>query len=320
MRKSLKIWLIVAVSIVVVGAFIFVGALAVLGFDFTRLSTVKYETNTYEVDADFNKIFIDVDTTEIVFVPSDDGKCRVVCFEEEKVKHSAMVQNGTLVIDTVDTRKWYDYIGISFGNTKMTVYLPDYEYASLSIDTDTGDIAIPKDFTFENLEINGYTADVECLASVSNVIKMKTSTGDVKIDTLTAGEIDVSTNTGSVNINSVTAKGNVEIETDTGEVKLTDVSCADFTAESDTGTITLKNVVAVGGFSIESDTGDVEFENSDALQIFVKTSTGDVTGTLLSQKVFITKTSTGDISVPKSITGGRCEITTSTGDIKINIH
>ena len=63
----------------------------------------------------------------------------------------------------------------------------------------------------------------------------------------------------------------------------------------------------------------MRFENSDAAQISVKTSTGDVTGTLLSEKVFITETSTGTIRVPKTITGGKCEITTSTGNIKIDI-
>ena len=44
----------------------------------------------------------------------------------------------------------------------------------------------------------------------------------------------------------------------------------------------------------------MRFENSDAAQISIKTSTGDVTGTLLSEKVFITETSTGNISVPKN--------------------
>lgn len=100
---------------------------------------------------------------------------------------------------------------------------------------------------------------------------------------------------------------------------MTDVACADFSAKSKTGTILLKNVVASNCFCIENNIGDVRFENSDAAQISVKTSTGDVTGTLLSEKVFITETSTGTIRVPKTITGGKCEITTSTGNIKIDI-
>ena len=81
----------------------------------------------------------------------------------------------------------------------------------------------------------------------------------------------------------------------------------------------MKNVVATGTISIKSDTGDVRFEGSDAIEISVKTDTGDVTGTLLSEKVFITETSTGSINVPKTTSGGKCEITTSTGDINIRI-
>jgi hypothetical protein len=45
-----------------------------------------------------------------------------------------------------------------------------------------------------------------------------------------------------------------------------------------------------------------------------------VCGTLLSSKVFIIKTDTGDVDVPKSTVGGRCEITTSTGDVEISIN
>jgi hypothetical protein len=40
---------------------------------------------------------------------------------------------------------------------------------------------------------------------------------------------------------------------------------------------------------------------------------------LLSDKVFVTKATTGDISVPNTTTGGKCEIKVTTGDIKIEI-
>ena len=82
----------------------------------------------------------------------------------------------------------------------------------------------------------------------------------------------------------------------------------------------MKNVIATERFSIERDTGDVILEGCDAAEIFIETDTGDVRGTLLSEKVFITETDTGRVSVPSSITGGRCEITTDTGNIKINIQ
>ncbi len=321
MSKTMKIWFIIATFLVVFGFIIFVVVMAVYDFfdlGFTKFSTMKYGTNTYEVNEAFDKISINVETTQIEFVPSGDESCRIVCFETEKMKHSATVQNKTLIIDMIDNRKWYDYIGISIGSPKMTVYLPQNEYASLFIDTHTGDIAIPKDFTFETLKINGNTADVECLASVLNGIEIKLSTGNIKMDGVSANEIRLASTTGKININSVSSKGNIEIETTTGAVHLTDVACIDFSAKSNTGTIVLKNVVASNCFFIENKIGDVRFENSDAAQISVKTSTGDVTGTLLSEKVFITETSTGTIRVPKTITGGKCEITTSTGNIKID--
>lgn len=81
----------------------------------------------------------------------------------------------------------------------------------------------------------------------------------------------------------------------------------------------MKNVIATEKFSIERSTGDVTFDGADAAEIFVKTDTGDVKGSLLTDKVFITETDTGRVDVPKTTIGGRCEITTDTGDISIEI-
>lgn len=319
MSKIVKIWLIIATVFVALGLILFAGVMATYDWDFNKLSTVTYVTTTHELKGEFDKISINVDTTEIEFVPTEDEGCSMVFFEAEKVRHSAVVQNDTLVIETINTRKWYDYICISNGSPKMTVYLPQEEYVSLFIETDTGNIIIPKDFSFEMLEIDGDTSDVDCCASVSNVLEIELSTGDINIDTVTAGELNLTTTTGDIRVNSVTVKNDIDIETDTGKVKLTDASCMDLVAESDTGTVTLKNVVAEGILSIESDTGNVRFEDSDATQIYVETSTGDVTGTLLSEKVFVTETSTGRINIPKTTSGGKCEITTSTGDIAMTI-
>lgn len=320
MSKAVKIWLIVASCLIVLGLLIFTFVMEQNNWDFTKLSTASFETNTYEVKEEFDKIKIDVDTTEIEFVRSDESGCRIECVETEKVKHSATVQDGTLVIKIIDTRKWYEHIGIFLGTPKMTVYLPEDTYHALFINTDTGDIFVPDIFSFDELEIEGDTADVECLASVTNDMEINLSTGRIRMDSVTAGEISLSTSTGNIQLNAVSSKGNIEIETDTGSVNLTDVTCTDLTAEGDTGTITLKNVVATGKFLIENDTGDVRFDNSDALQISVKTSTGDVIGSLCADKVFITETSTGRINVPKTTTGGTCEIKTSTGDIEITIE
>ena len=319
MKTATKIWLIIAACLTALGLILLVAVLGNHHWNFSTLSNTEYETNTYMPVGDFDKISINVATTDIDFVPSENSECKVVCYESVKEKHSAVVENGTLVIGTVNTRKWYDYIGIFIETPKMTVYLPQDEYTSLFIDSDTGDIALPQSFTFGDIEIEGDTSDVECLATVLNSMKLHSDTGTIKLDNLSADEIDVNTNTGKIVVNDVAAKSNIDIKTDTGKIELANVTCTDLSAESDTGDIILKKVVASDSFSIESDTGDVKFEDSDAAQILVRTSTGDVTGTLLSEKIFMTQSFTGRINVPQTTTGGKCEIKTSTGDIAISI-
>ncbi|MBR6646543.1 MAG: DUF4097 family beta strand repeat protein [Clostridia bacterium] len=129
----------------------------------------------------------------------------------------------------------------------------------------------------------------------------------------------IETNTGDVKIKSLTAYDDIDVKTDTGDINLTDISCTNLETKTDTGDITLKRVIAEGEFDIKSDTGDVQFSDSDAEELYAETDTGDVTGTLCSEKIFQTHSDTGDIHVPDSLTGGRCKITTDTGDIEIRI-
>ena len=53
--------------------------------------------------------------------------------------------------------------------------------------------------------------------------------------------------------------------------------------------------------------------------MYLETDTGDVTGTLLSNKIFMYDTDTGDVSLPSVMSGGKCQIETDTGDIEISI-
>ena len=131
--------------------------------------------------------------------------------------------------------------------------------------------------------------------------------------------MELSVSTGDVTVSDVSCAGHTTIRVSTGDSRLTNVTCQSLTSKGNTGDLTLTNVLAAEAFSIERSTGDVKFEACDAAELSVKTDTGKVSGTLLSDKVFITKTSTGTISVPECLSGGRCAITTSTGDIRIQI-
>ena len=315
MRRTTKIWLILAAALILVGCLIFEGVMTVLKWDFTKLSTVKYETNEHTIGETFRNISVDTDTADVTFALSADGQCRVECYEEKKAKHSVTVKEDTLIIQVINEKSWYDYIGIHFGSPKITVYLPQGAYAALSVRQDTGDIAVPKDFQFESVDLALSTGDVTFSASTSRLLKIQTSTGKISVENISAGALDLSASTGRITVSHVVCQGDVNLVVSTGKTNLTDIRCKNLTSNGNTGDISLKNVIASGKCSIRRSTGDVKFEASDAAEIFVETDTGDVSGSLLTEKVFIAHTDTGSVNVPKTVTGGRCEIRTNTGDI-----
>lgn len=320
MSKTMKTWLIAAAALVAIGLMTFAVIMTINGWDFAKLGTGKYETNTYELNERFSSISIKSDTADIVFVSADDIKCKVVCYEEENARHSVSVADGVLTVTLVDTRKWYKHIGINFRTPKITIYLPEAEYASLVVDESTGDIEIANDFKFESIDVSVRTGDVKCYASAAEIIRIAATTGDIRVAEISVGLLELSVSTGNVTVSSVTCNGDVKVSVSTGKTYLTDLVCQSVLSSGSTGDIFLKNVIATEKFSIKRSTGDVIFDGSDATEIFVETDTGDVEGSLLTDKVFITKTDTGNINVPSSITGGKCEITTDTGDVKITIN
>ena len=319
MSKSARIWLIVAALAILLGGVVFVGAMTKLDWDFIKLSTQNYETNSYVITEQFDDISIKASTADIEFLPSDDGEVKIVCYEQEKIKHSVTVSGGALVIEAVDTREWFDHIGINFGSAKISVYLPGGEYGKLTVKSSTSDLKVPENFSFEGIDTALSTGDVKISASATGTVKLKTTTGDICAEGISAGSLDISVSTGRVTATDIICSGDVRIEVSTGKSKLKNITCQNLFSDGDTGDITLEGVIASGKFDIERDTGDVNFERSDAAEIFVETDTGDVRGTLLSSKVFIAETDTGEKSVPSSTTGGRCEISTDTGDIVISI-
>lgn len=241
MKGKTKGWLIAGAALVFAGIIMFSAVMSAYGWDFYRLNTVEYKTDIYSPDKQFNDIYVKAGAADISFIPSDYGEIKVVCTGESKVKYSAEVKDGKLVIDTADSRRWYDCIGINFGSSEIAVFMPEGQYGALSVKSTAGNVKIPKDFKFESIDISGSTGNITNGASALNSIKIKTSTGNVK------------------------------------------------------------------------------FDGCDSEKITVKTSTGSITGSLLGNKIIKAESSTGDIDVPKSSDGGLCSLTTSTGDIKINI-
>lgn len=317
MSKEVKMWLVIATSLVLIGCIILGCALYMAEFDFKKLQTTKYETNTHEINEKFENIEIHTNTANITFLLSKNEKIEVLCFEETKEKHLVSVKENTLFIELQNNKKWYEHIGINWNSPKITLSLPKGKYGDLKIKLSTGDVKIPKHFGFKSMDIKGSTGEINSAAEVQGAVKMKTSTGGISLENISAGSLNLTVSTGKLSVSNVICKEDAKFKASTGKTILSDLKCKNLTSDADTGDLILTNVIAQGKLSAKRSTGYVKFEASDAAEIFIETDTGNVSGTLLSEKVFITESDTGFVSVPKNATGGKCEISTDTGNIRI---
>ncbi len=320
MKKKTVFWLTAAVLLILIGGMLFGGAMMALQWDFGKLSTETYETNVHEIHDAFHGVSAKTDTAAIEFLPSEDGKVKVVCYEEEKCRHTVSVQDGVLTVHRVDERKWYERIGLHFGSPKVTVYLPQDTGVWLEVQASTGKVTLPTGFRLQSVDITVTTGNVTMSSSTLGITKIKTSTGSIRVEQASVGELDLTVSTGKVTVTETTCESNLTVKVSTGKTSLTNVTCEDLTSHGSTGSITLTNVIASGRLSIERSTGNVTFDRADAAELVVDTDTGDVKGSLLTDKIFFAKSDTGRVIVPETTVGGRCEIETDTGDIKITVE
>ncbi len=321
MKKTATICMIVALCLVLVGIGIFVTVLATHHWDFTALSKGDLETNIYDVSEDFQRIHIDTETEDIVFLPAEGDGCHLEIVERKKEPHEVYVKDGTLNILHKENKSWlFSLSFFSFESEKITVYLPKAEYEALTIRESTGDIQIPTDFTFGKVDVEASTGDIDCRATVSGDLQITASTGDIRLESLQAGTIQLSLSTGRVEARDVACVGSLDISLSTGKTELTALSCGSFSSTGSTGGVNMKDVTVTGLIQIERSTGSVRFEDCDAGELNIETDTGDVTGTFRSEKIFYAKSDTGSVDVPETISGGKCKVTTDTGDIQLSVH
>lgn len=132
--------------------------------------------------------------------------------------------------------------------------------------------------------------------------------------------ISVRSNVGKVDISSIVCNGTIEVEVNTGRVNLENVFCKDFDSKGNTGSISLNQLIAKERIFIKRRTGKVILNDCAAPEISVKTNTGGVGGRLPANMMFIIRTNTGRVEIPKVPVGeaicGRCEIKTNTGNIR----
>ena len=314
-----KVLIILGIVFLAVGVLLFIGALAVNGFDLARFQIGNTETNTYTAEEPFQRIDIRAGDADVELKLSQDGVFRVECVERANEKHSVRVEDGILKITVQDERTWSDHIRLFSKPQSITVFLPSEQYEAILVDCSTGDVDIPSAFSFGSAELTASTGDVSFGASVSGAVRIQTGTGDILVNSGRAGELALSVSTGTAEVSGVTIEGAVSVSVSTGKLILRQLNCKELRSGGSTGRVQMDRVLVSGSMMIERSTGDITFEKIDAGEITIQTTTGDVAGSVSTEKVFMAKTSTGSVRVPDTASGGKCRVTTTTGDIRIDL-
>ncbi len=333
-----KVW-IIASSCILVGLLTLLIGVIAIGGDFKKLSTEKYESKQQVVQEEFTSISLDVGASNVTILPSTDGSCTVSYMESKKDVVSISVQEGTLVVQEQDNRKWYQKIGLYFGSRKAVVTLPEKVYESIEVKVGSGEIRLASGITAKSATLKSGSGDITCNSSNFSVLSVQASSGDIelvdgKLESLTAktgsGDIDLTgveltatltatAGSGEVSLNGVKVDGAISVTVSSGEIELENVECGELIARASSGDIECKNVVSVGKSELYTGSGDIHLDLCDAESYKMQTSSGDVKGTLRSAKIFYAQASSGKVKVPHSTEGGVCEVKTGSGNIRLEI-
>lgn len=316
MKKAL----IIALILIVTGAVIFVAAGICWGFDFDFVKGEQLAQKSYSPTGTFAGININVLSENVSFKPSSDGTLKIETLERSDREYTVAISDGILLISSTETAGSIMHINLGLKQEKIDVFLPEKTYDELYVNCITGKVTVPSDFEFGSITVEGSTCDILCSANCKGALKLKCTTGDVKLANMSAASVSIEVTTGDIDLEKLQTNGDVSLILSTGEAKLTDVLCANLYSDGTTGDITLEETVASGKMRITRTTGDVVFKSSDAEKLKVKTSTGSITGSLKTEKIFRATSKTGECWVPTTSAGGLCELESTTGDIEVGLH
>ena len=254
-----KTWLILAGVLTVIGGLRCGGVMMAENGEFLALQTITFETNTHQIETPYDNISINVDTTDLVLIPIEETTTTVVCYEPEKVVHVVEIRDNTLCIDVVDSRAWYERIGIAFESSKVTVYLPQKQYAAVAVAASTADVEIEK-LSANHLDITLSTGDMRLTDVQCKNVSGTVSTGDIHLgNVIVAQELAMQSSTGDIFLEGCDAN-RLKIKTTTGDVKGWLLSPKTFIATANTGEVRVPQTTTGGLCEITTGTGDIDVD------------------------------------------------------------
>lgn len=292
----------------------------------TYSTTVENDTLKIKVEDNrrwFQRIFSFGDSSKLtVYLPAGMYSALTIQQDTGNIKVPAGYVFGSVDIDvsTGDTVFYSHVIGaLKIHATTGDITLVNIGCGSLDTKVTTGKTRLSHvSVVMGDATVKASTGDIELNNVMCDNLSTVARTGDLTATGLNGDSLSIERSTGKVSLRDVICT-DMTVAVSSGKTSLTSVSCTSFTSTGNTGDIEMTSLIARGKIDIERSTGDVDFSGCDAEEIYVTTGTGSVHGTFLTNKIFQVRTNTGKIDVPEVWEGGKCKITTTTGNVKIRI-
>jgi len=340
MKKAIKITLLIAVGMVVVGMGMVFVSLASTGFHPEEwLNTREYVEKKYDITEEFTGMDLKISSADLILCKSDDEDAHFVCYETDKEYYEVGVEAGVLKIEQKDNYTWKDNIMISISNQPNKLYLPEEEYEDLTVNVGSGDFEAKSELTLDDVEVKVGSGDVDIANLTMKNLSARASSGSIVIEKTDAKSATLETGSGQITVNGMNVKETISAKCSSGSLHFDDINCNSANLKSSSGSVTannfkcaedfeghlssgsfkMANVVADGAFKVKTGSGSIKLDSCDGGSMDLQASSGSIKGSVKSVKKFNATAGSGDIKVPQDDpNGGECILHTGSGDIEIS--
>ena len=254
MKKTVK----VAVALLIAGVVLALAGFAMAGFDFGNLNTGgALVERQYEAEGDVVELVVADRNADIVITPSEDGKARLTCWENEEAAYDIREEGGRLYIEKIEQRQ--NGLGAWFGfhlNGKLEIELP----AGAHVDISNGNGAVRVDggdgVSFPTVTIATDNGPVDVRNVSSGAVALGTDNDSVTVENMSADTLRVETDNGSIDLNGVQAD-DISLRTENDNVRMDAVEADALEAVTDNGDVTFDGLTVRESLSLQTDNGDI---------------------------------------------------------------
>lgn len=254
---------------------------ALIFFSTGGVNTVVNEVNRSEQNINIEKVLdaarincISVDTSsiDVHFIPENRGNIRVhlTGYTTSGEPELTAEQDGdTLHVYTRNNNQVIS-IGFNISNLKLDIYLPADYSKEIKIRTSSGEIKIGK-LNVENFIYDASSGNLTGEDFASKNSRIETSSGEVRL-TGFGGNLELKTSSGDASIEYALESTNANITTSSGEIKLLNFT-GDLDSIAHSGDIKVDYTVFNNKVSMKSSSGEVELTLPIDAQFDIKANT-----------------------------------------------